>query len=72
MRHTFNYTGGNFVLESVKFKGSYIGVTKEGVVNVVHNMGSEAQFFVKCSTEQSSYHRAGTSVLEVGFGYMHW
>ena len=60
------------MLESVKFPGSYIGVTKEGVVKVAHDISEEAQFFFRSSTEQSGYYRAGTSVLEVRLRSMQW
>ena len=64
-------TGGNLVLESVEFPGNHVAVTKTGDAKALNGTGVrdqvDGQFTVQVMEEQPKYHRAGTSVLEVGY-----
>ena len=65
-----SYADGHLVLESVMFPGQHIGVRENGEVKKPNHTGrlKHGQFKVKVIKEQPEYHRAGTSLTEVGKG----
>ena len=58
---------GHLLLESVKFPGSHLGVKESGEVKPPHHTGrgKHGQFKVEVLEEQPSYHRVGSSILQV-------
>ena len=65
-------TDGHLVLESVKFPGNHVGVRESGEAKRPDwtGNGKHGQFKVQVIKEQPEYHRAGTSLLEVGLTHM--
>ena len=63
-----SHADGNLLLESVKFPGSHVGVKENGEIKPPHHTGKgkHGQLKVTVLEETPSYHRAGTSLLQVG------
>ena len=58
---------GHLVLESVKFPGNHVGVMENGALKAPNRTRRDrpGQFRVDVLAEQPSYHRAGTSLLQI-------